>query len=330
MQTEPSTFRKLWRTALVTAPLFAVLLITPPFLLIPSWKFNFFQVWGLVSLAIFINWSVNLGLLTYIRKPWVWTWIRIPLVTVFMVSVSHWAPVPEEVFNLPRGVATLIRFANISSVNILVFLIVDLIRSRDLQHRTELENTQLQLARLEAELKLLKDQVNPHFLFNALSTAKSLVRKHPELAEEYLIRLSDFLRASISIQHIRLPLREEWKLAEDFIALNRIRFGNAFEVEVRLSPEHLDRELPYFSLVSLLENALKHNLATAEQVLHIQVESSDNEVVVRNPKQLRLSLGPPSRTGLRNLNERCVRICGKPLRIEDTETEFIVHLPFAP
>lgn len=329
MHPEPSTFRKLWRTALVTAPLFALLLITPPFLLIPVWKFNFFQIWALVSTAIFIDWSLNLVLLTWIRKPWVWTWLRIPLVTLIMVSVSHLVPLPEKLFGLPTGIATLIRMANVLSVNILVYLIVDLIRSRDLQHRTELENTQLQLARLEAELKLLKDQVNPHFLFNALSTAKALVRKQPDLAEEYLIRLSDFLRASISIQHIRLPLRDEWKLAEDFIALNRIRFGNSFQVEVKLDPSLLDRELPYFSLVSLLENALKHNLATAEQPLHIQVKTVANGVRISNPKRQRFHLGPPSQTGLRNLNERCLRICAQPLQIEESDTEFAVYLPFA-
>ena len=152
----------------------------------------------------------------------------------------------------------------------------------------------------------LKQQIQPHFLFNSLSTLKSLITFSPELASEYLVRLSGFLRAAIAAQSVNLVrVERELDLCVDYLEMQRIRFGDALQFMVEVPAwVRSDRYIPVFSLQLLVENAIKHNVLTVEQPLRISIDYSEGVITVRNNLQKKADVEPSAGTGLANLRER--------------------------
>ena len=229
--------------------------------------------------------------------------------------------------NIESSSILLARLVNIISVNTIIYVIIDLIITKENKNKIELENANLKMVKLEAEYKLLKDQINPHFLFNSLSTAKALIKKQPELAEEYIVRLSDFLRASIKNNSKTIPLKEELQFCKDFIALNQIRFGKALIIEYTIPIDQNEKFVPYFSLLSLIENAIKHNTFTIENPLIIYITADENNMEVKNNKSAKFILEETTKTGLMNLNKRYKLISEKEILINETESYYSVKIP---
>lgn len=319
--------RQLVVTAFSTAPLIGLIFVTPVYILIGYRYFNFFVPWFGITTAVLLNWGINLALLVKIDKPWTKTWLRSLACSVFLIVVT------EILFEL-SGITlpienykvSFLRSINLLAISTIIYILIDLTTTKENKNKVELENAQLHLANLEAEFKLLKDQINPHFLFNALSTAKSLIKKEPALAEEYIVRLSEFLRASINNNRKTVSLKEEIGLCRDFIDLNRIRFGDAIQVDFNLDPVSEELSLPYFALLSLLENAIKHNAFTLESPLRIEVKSTLNQVSVKNNRKSKFNLGISSKTGLHNLEERYKLLTGNGIQVEETDEWFQVTL----
>jgi LytS/YehU family sensor histidine kinase len=199
---------------------------------------------------------------------------------------------------------TFIRIVNISAVNIIIYALIHLRYLQDTQAALAVENAQLKFSNLETRYRLLKDQVNPHFLFNALGTAKSLMRRDTQLAEAYIVRLSDFLRASLDAPHDSIPLRAELKHVRDYIALQQMRFRDALHYDCTIDPNDAPARLPFFSLLTLVENAVKHNQLTADTPLSISVTRIGDKVRVTNNLQRKTSPSSSPHTGLDNLRAR--------------------------
>jgi sensor histidine kinase YesM len=157
-----------------------------------------------------------------------------------------------------------------------------LIDTRETKLQLENENNQLKISQLEAQLAQLKNQINPHFLFNALSSLKSLMKRNPEIAEGYLMKLSNFLRISINQNKDLVLLEEELQLCNDYIDLQKMRFQEGIKYSVDIDKNALRYRIPFFALQSLLENAIKHNAISAVSPLHIRVKVKDNWVEVSN------------------------------------------------
>lgn len=212
------------------------------------------------------------------------------------------------------------------AVNTIILVIIhsELMRTRI--DRAESENQDLKVANLEAQKRVLMQQFQPHFLFNALSTLKSLIRENQDQAEDYSVKLSEFLRYSINIQSNELvSLKEEMQFASDYIDLQKMRFGNALNCRFKVSDESLKLKLPAFALQTLLENAIKHNSFTEKRPLNISIVSENNKLKVSNnisPKPLVPVLG----TGLKNLSERYRMISNSAIEIQANENEFTVYL----
>src|SRR5690625_6092884 len=150
-------------------------------------------------------------------------------------------------------------------INSYVLLLQNFLLHQHEKKRIEMELLQLKAINSETKNQLLQQQIQPHFLFNALNILKSLIRKYPETAEAYLVRLSDFLRVSVSGNKTGLAtVREELKLCEDYMEMQKIRFGNAicYDVKIQEDDDCIARYLPFFSLQLLVENAIKHNELT--------------------------------------------------------------------
>jgi two-component system, LytTR family, sensor kinase len=218
----------------------------------------------------------------------------------------------------------LLRFVNIIAVNAIIFILVDLIFEKESKARLDKENNDLKVANIEAKYKLLKDQINPHFLFNALGTAKSLVKREPDLAQSFLVKLSEFLRASISNDKKTTILKDEVKLCEDYIALQKMRLGNSLNFNCAVDTFSEKRVLPYFSLLTLVENAIKHNALTQDAPLNIKIVTENDFISVINNSQKKFVLEDSTKTGLKNLNERYNLLTGNELIIESNEKEFCV------
>lgn len=320
--------KQLLKTAFGTAPIMGLMLITPVFILTNGLNhFNFFILWAGATCAITFAWMFHIAFLAFIKHPWIKTWKRPLMVTGIMYGISFIAfYIIDPQLKIDRSNIEIIRLTNILAVNAIIFVLTDLILTKENKNKFALENANLKLVNLEAEYKLLKDQINPHFLFNALSTAKALIKKQPQLAEEYIIRLSEFLRASINNNRKTIPLKEELALCNEYIALNKIRFGEALKFETNITINMENYTVPYFSILSLIENAIKHNIFTTETPLHITVSAYDNYLELTNNKQVKFVLEDSPKTGLKNLNERYKLLNIEEIVVKETATQFSVKI----
>ncbi len=209
---------------------------------------------------------------------------------------------------------TLIYFILYSQKNILV------------KQKLELENATLRAENIEVLYQQLKQQVNPHFLFNTLSTLKTLIHDNPD-AEIYLKRLSDFLRTSVSFNKKNtLTLREELKFCLDYLELQKVRFGDALLFSIRI-PENMQSGLvPVFSIQQLIENAIKHNVLTINHPLHINIECRDNRIIVSNNMKIKNTSEESIGVGLINLAERYRILSGDKVIIKTDNNCFLVSI----
>lgn len=200
-----------------------------------------------------------------------------------------------------------------------------------LQHSKALadaEYAQLKISHTEAANQLLKQQIHPHLLFNALNTLKSLYKKDVQAGEAYLVHLADFLRAAMADDNHKIALlADELKLCNDYLEMQQMRFGNALICEVNI-PEAIKRRgyVPSFSLQPLLENAIKHNEITEESPLKISIDCEGDRVIVSNNLQPKLYKEISTGKGLANLTERYRIGSGDEVIIKDDNGVFSVSI----
>jgi len=173
----------------------------------------------------------------------------------------------------------------------------------------------------------LKNQVNPHFLFNSLNTLSSLIGSQPELAENFIKRLSSIYRYILeNSSRDRVPLEAELSFIRDYFFLHKIRDDGKIELDVNVNETDKYEILPV-SLQILVENAINHNKATREEPLKISIFVDGQQIVVKNNLQKMATQIRSTGIGLKNLAERVKLICGKNLVIEETNTYFLVKVP---
>ncbi len=113
---------------------------------------------------------------------------------------------------------------------------------------------------LQARLRNLSSQINPHFLFNTLNTVASLIRTNPNTARELIVKLSGILRRLMRRQQAFEPLHKELRFIQDYLEIEKVRFGDKLKIHEELDPASLDAYVPSMLLQPLVENALKHGL----------------------------------------------------------------------
>jgi len=173
----------------------------------------------------------------------------------------------------------------------------------------------------------LKNQVNPHFLFNSLNTLSSLVNTNPELAEQFTDKLAQIYRYILeNSPRDSVLLSEELAFIEDYFYLHKIRDEDKIELNIDIPDTDGYSILPV-SLQLLIENALKHNMATRENPLRITLLLKDKSIAVSNNKQPMATLPHSVGTGLKNLAERVRLSTGKELIIENNRETFTVKIP---
>jgi streptogramin lyase len=191
---------------------------------------------------------------------------------------------------------------------------------------------QLEQENIRFELETLRNQVNPHFLFNAFNTLVSLIEDNPRHAVNYVNRLSDFFRNMLEYRGRDLiTLRRELDLLDDYRYLLQERYGDALRLEIDLKPETLDLGIPPLTLQMLIENAVKHNVITHALPLVITLTAGDNTYLeVRNPIRKKRTPPTSTRLGLANIRQRYHLLSQLPVVIHEDDAVFAVSVPLLP
>jgi two-component system LytT family sensor kinase len=182
-----------------------------------------------------------------------------------------------------------------------------------------------QQARLiEARLAALANQINPHFLFNTLNSVSSLIRVNPDQARAMIYKLSNILRRLLRKADALTPLRDEVAFIDDYLAIETVRFGDKLRFEKDIDERALDRQVPSMILQPIVENSIKHGLASKVEggmiALHVWLDNGRLHIVVEDDgvgiSEARLAGIFSHGIGVSNVNERLRVLYGDLYRME--------------
>jgi sensor histidine kinase YesM len=194
-----------------------------------------------------------------------------------------------------------------------------------------IQQEELKRAHLALQYQTLRDQVRPHFLFNSLSSLVTLINTDPEKATEFVHRLSDVYRYVLEQRENELvPVDREVKFLEDYVYLQKIRFGDSLRVRISLGLDHQRMMIP-LSLQMMVENAIKHNEASTDHPLVIDITSTETNAVVisNNLQKIKVTEGC-SGMGIDNLRRRIAFFTAELLLVEEGVNTFKVTVPTIP
>ena len=185
----------------------------------------------------------------------------------------------------------------------------------------------LKREKLALEYEALRNQVNPHFLFNSLTALTTLVHQDADKAEDFIRRFSDVYRYVLENHGQEIVgLDREVELIRNMAYLYHYRHGDHLSIELELEISDEKYILP-MALQMLLENALKHNVISKEKPLKVRIFETDSYIAVWNNLQLRNHVSESNRVGLGNIQLRYSYLSKRPVRIEDTKEHFQVKIP---
>lgn len=189
---------------------------------------------------------------------------------------------------------------------------------------------QTQQAQTQSELRNLKAQLDPHFLFNNLNVLRGLIQQDPAEANEYLNRFAGLYRLLVRHQNEDfVSVSEELRFVEEYIYLLRHRFGTAYEFRLELQPGPAwdQRLVVPGTLQQLLENAIKHNAGNEDDPLVIEIVGTADNLTVRHPRRPKLTAIDSTGTGLANLRERYRLLFNQEIKVDSTAATFAVTVP---
>jgi LytS/YehU family sensor histidine kinase len=181
----------------------------------------------------------------------------------------------------------------------------------------------------EARMQLIKNQINPHFLFNNLNVLSGMVIKDNPEANRFIEEFSKVYRYILSNQDKEVvALHTELEFLQPYLYLFKTRFENGLKVDIDIPEHYKNRYIVPAALQMLIENAIKHNIVRQSNPLNIQIKVlGDAGLSVRNNIQLRLQSGESSKIGLQNITMRYQALSNKDVIIHNTDDTFEVILP---
>ena len=214
-------------------------------------------------------------------------------------------------------------------IDILIATVCILIRISTISQRELREERELK-HRTEYQYERLKQQINPHFLFNSLGILDYLVQEHEtERASAFIRKLAGIYRYMLNNdQKPLVKISEELEFTMKYIDLLKERFIEGMEFEIDIEEQHMNDMVVPCSLQLLVENATKHNIVSAESPLRVRITTeNNNNLVVRNNLQPRTHGQPSTNLGLRNIRQQYLDVAASDISIEKSDSEFIVKLP---
>lgn len=216
------------------------------------------------------------------------------------------------------------------TIGIVIIMILILITARLAgdQVNTLNEINTLKQEQLQSSYNTLQDQLNPHFLFNNLSVLKSMIQYSPkEEAVNFTQNFTDVYRYVLkSVKSTTVSLGDELEFIEAYIGLHKERLGDGLIVDIDISEELLTKTLPPLSLQLLVENAIKHNIASRLSPLHIEISGDFDKVTVSNSVNIKETTYS-TKTGLTNLRNRYKILTSTDIIIVNNSSIFAVTIP---
>ena len=291
---------------------------------------------------VLLYWHLDRGMVIYFRKKFpefsqykkriIWQTATI-LTFTFIISAVTCIPLEELVrFFVPEVAKTPPTPAQIVSasltITVTVLAIYESMYAIDMWKLSLIETERFKKEHSQAQLETLKNQVNPHFLFNSLNTLASVIPENPALAVQFVEKLSKVYRYILEIKDKEfITLKEELHCIDAYEFLLKIRFGENIHFKKQIKNGNLKRFVIPLSIQMLIENAIKHNVISAKKPLTIKIWTDDNFVMIENNLQIKNQVNDSTKTGLNNIKARYALLTNKKPEIEQTEDSFIVRLP---
>ena len=211
-----------------------------------------------------------------------------------------------------------------------LLLIISRYRLRRQRQVFQLENKTAVLEREKATIQYdsLKQQLNPHFLFNSLTSLAGLIEADQQIAGDFLQRMSDMYRYILKSgdQEI-VTLAEEIKFVQLYIDIQQTRFGNGLSVQINVPEAFLNHRIAPVTLQNMIENAIKHNIVDEGTPLLVNIRIENDYLIVCNNLQKKNMVEASNKTGLRQFVSLYKFLSEKPVIVEENESEFVVKIP---
>ncbi len=179
-----------------------------------------------------------------------------------------------------------------------------------------------------AKFDALKNQLDPHFLFNSLNVLTSLIEENPDSAQKFTTSLSKVYRYVLEQKNKDLvTIEEELKFAKTYMSLLQMRYEDAIKFTIPEMVSDLELKIVPLSLQLLLENAVKHNVITSDNPLKINIYEDSGYLIIENNVNPKASLEKSTQVGLKNINQRYSLISNRAVEIIKTNQTFKVKLP---
>ena len=192
----------------------------------------------------------------------------------------------------------------------------------------EIEKNKLERLSAEQKLSTLKNQVNPHFLFNSLNTLVTIIPEEPELAIKFVQELSKSYRGILEVRDEKLiSIETELNSLESYMYLLKTRFQGKIQIYNRLDAKVMNQFILPLSLQILIENAVKHNITSKSKPLEIKIYNDDEYVIVENNLQKKDQNYGSTKLGLENIKSRYKLLVNKNIKVIEDSNSFVVKLP---
>ncbi|HEY8954330.1 sensor histidine kinase [Chitinophaga sp.] len=213
-------------------------------------------------------------------------------------------------------------------INLVFYMFLHLLQQNYENQHVTMELERIKSDNLSAQYELLKQQVNPHFLFNSLNTLKAMVESGEQEAVDFIIKLSNFYRFTLESRKLDLiHVREEMDILNAYLFLQKARFGDGFTFTSTLSDQLLETLIPPFTLQLLVENCIKHNIVSLEKPLHIRIYEENDKIIVENQVQQKTGEQNSLGVGLKNIDLRYQHLLQQHIEIVANEKTFQIKLP---
>jgi hypothetical protein len=213
-------------------------------------------------------------------------------------------------------------------INLVFYMFLNLLQQNYENQHVSMELERFRNDNLSAQYDLLKQQVNPHFLFNSLNTLKAMVETGDGQSVDFILKLANFYRYTLESRKLDLiHVREEMEILNAYLFLQKARFEDGFIFSSELTNEALETLIPPFTLQLLVENCLKHNVVSLQKPLRISIYLQDDKIVVENQIQLRNSEENSLGVGLKNIELKYSHLLDRQVEVLNDQKLFQIKLP---
>ncbi|MFZ4929248.1 sensor histidine kinase [Chryseobacterium sp. Mn2064] len=213
-------------------------------------------------------------------------------------------------------------------INLVCYMFLTLLQNNYTGQQIQLELEKVKSDNIGAQYELLKNQINPHFLFNSLNTLKLMAETNDEETVDFIIKLSDFYRFTLESRKLDLiSVQEEMKIVGAYLFLQKARFGEGITFTNDLEEKITQTLIPPFTLQLLVENCIKHNIVSQSKPLHIKIYNTSDQIVIENPVQRKAATEDSLGVGLDNIKMRYKHLLEQNITIYSDEEIFQIKLP---